>query len=106
MAVEVEELFVDGVFTIKVETDKRNVSYLISKKPSNPTMWFITPDKGLLPEHLQGRYTTPSKALQAVTKYLENTKMSVTKERDLKYERSKAQKEARVASKSNDQNDL
>lgn len=106
MAVEVEEIYEAGVYYIKVNSDKVNVSYQITKKPSNPTMWFITPDKGFLPEILQGRYTTPGKALADLTKYLNNSKMSATRERDIKYERSKAQKEARVASKSNDQNDL
>ena len=106
MAVEVEELFVDNTFTIKVTSPKVKTTYTIQKRPSNPTMWFIGTDKGLLPERLQGRYTTPSKALQAATKYLESIKTSSSVERDLKYERSKAQKEARVASKSDDQNDL
>lgn len=106
MAVEVEELFVDSTFTIRVTSPKVKTTYTIQKRPSNPTMWFIGTDKGLLPERLQGRYTTPSKALQAATKYLESIKTSPSVERDLKYERSKAQKEARVASKSDDQNDL
>jgi hypothetical protein len=106
MAVEVEEVFVDGVFLIKVTSDKVNVAYNIQKRPSNPTMWFIGVDKGQIPERLQGRYTTPGKALNDLTKYLSNIKMTATKARDLKYEKSQAQKEARVASKSDDQNDL
>ena len=103
--IRVTETFNDGAFTILVESDKVATDYKVIKRPGNPTMWHIEPTKGILPEQLKGRYTTPAKAVDDLSRYLRAAKVSKTVERDLKYQRSKAQKEARVvaASKSDDQ---
>ena len=103
--IKVTETFYDGAFAVKVESDKMATDYKVIKRPGNPTMWHIEPTKGILPEQLRGRYTTPAKAVDDLSRYLKTAKVSKTVERDLKYQRSKAQKEARVvaASKSDDQ---
>ena len=67
---------------LTVENQKNNTVYTIEKCPNGFTQYQFQVSRGKLGEALQGTFTTPDKALEALARYLRSRPKSLTKRRD------------------------
>lgn len=78
MIERVEELDVFGKPKVTFTSDKRNITYEVTKLNMGSTLWKVKCGTGNVPKALQGMWTKMEKAEEAVVKYLENTKVTRT----------------------------
>lgn len=92
----------DNRVNITVTSDKTQTVYTIQPTRDGYIFFEINPSVGSLPKSLQSKYSSPKKALKALTSYLSTLKKSRTvrvKENQKEYKRA-------AADKSDSKNDL
>ena len=78
MIERVEELDIFGKPKVIFTSDKRDISYEVTKVNMGSALWKVKCGTGNVPKVLQGMWTKMEEAEKAVVKFLENTKVTRT----------------------------
>jgi hypothetical protein len=82
----------DGYIGYTIKSDVKKAVFGVRKAQNGYSSYIVTIDRGHIPTELEGWFTTPEKALEHVTKYLERAKPSPSVKRDINTARREAQK--------------
>jgi hypothetical protein len=74
----VEELDIFGKPKVIFTSDKRDITYEVTKLNMGSSLWRVKCGTGNVPKALQGSWTKMDDAEKAVVKYLEKTKVTRT----------------------------